>query len=89
MKKIICLLLAIILIFQPIGYRISKTLASEPIAQIYVNKFVPEDGKTLLFIGQDDDEVADYISAVKEHEPSENTVTATPAGMMIYTNLSD
>lgn len=76
MKKILAFLLAITLLVQPIN---NYKIQAEEITEQYENKFVPADGKTLVFIGQDDNEVADYIEATE----------TTPAGMMIYTNIGD
>ena len=89
MKKILSLLIICVLtieFFEIIpgimqnekGNGIIDVSAGENTAQ-YQNKFVPEDGKTMLFIGQDDDETAAYIESTG----------ITPAGMMLYTNLGN
>ena len=42
-------------------------------------RFIPEDGKTLVFIGQNNKSADDYVKSIKE----------IPAGFMVYTSLSD
>ncbi len=74
MKKIIVLTIVVALALGVVGI-----VRNESKADGYKNKLVPPDGKTMLFIGQDDDETAEYI----------NATGITPAGMMIYTNLGD
>ncbi len=77
MKKFISTMIVLVLmtqLFSAYGIKADENNISS-----YKNKFVPPDGKTLLFIGQDDDETADYIESSK----------IVPAGMMIYTNLGD